>query len=452
MKTLSFLRASAALGFVCCLALGAQAQEMFASAKSPGGIGFWHLQRSSGPRAVIIGDFIDAYALRHPEKISASLVAAALSTSGPQGLPPGEFNEQVTDLRARGGLNASPMQTSFYVEARPADIGEAMDLYFKSMLDPALRDKDFARLQQRSVAGRARLEADSGSLAAYLLSQLTSKSGPFSRWSDPQEVAKITAADIAQWRAEVLGRDNLSIVAIGNLDAAAFGAIIDRTFGKLPASAIAGKGQAPAAFYSGKTIVLERSTAQTAFAMQGELSIDKSEAAAVNIGSNVLGGGLDRRLSRAVRGEQGATYGISAGVGQPAPGQRSFNIRSQLANDLALASLQKTREVYEAWRKGDVSEEEAAAARSLLSSQFEKSSDANSDKAFTLVQMLRTGRSAKDEAEYAMRTREAPLDEVNRVLREKMPAKFTTMIIAPKADAFSPDCVIHAIAEIGKCE
>ncbi len=429
----------------------AQAVDAFKLVKSPGGIEFWHLQRDAWPRAVVLGNFLDSFALAHPEKIATALVASALSTSGPKDMPPGEFNEQVKDLRGNGSLGAQAMQTSFFVEARPADIGEALDLYFGSILNPALREEDFSRLRQRSRANRARMLADSGSLSNYLLNRLTLDDGPFGRWSDPDEIEKITAEDVAQWRREVLARDNLVISAIGNLDAAQFGAMIDRTFGKLPEYAVAGRAPTPKLSISGKTVVLERETAQTAIAMQGELVIEPAEAAAVNIASNVLGGGLDRRLSRAVRGEQGATYGIGAGIGQPFPGVRTFSIRTQLANDLALAALTRAREVYSGWRSGDVSEDEAAPARALLSTQFEKATESPAERAFTLMQMLRTHRSAKDEAEYAQRTRDAPLADINQVLREKMPTKFTTLIIAPKADSFHPDCVIHAVSEVDKC-
>ena len=445
------LLSSALALMVCDLRVHAQTRETFQQVNSPGGLLFWHVQRAEAPRAVILGSFVDAFALNHPDKIAAPVVGAALMHSGPKGMSSGEFMEQVKDLQARGGVGSAVMSASFSVEAKPEELSEALDLYFSTLSDPALREADFDRLRKGSIASRARLESDPNALSGYLMRKLTLFNSPFGRWAEPEEVAKITADDVNQWRREVFARDNLTIVAVGNLDAATFGAMIDRTFGTLPEKSISGRGEAPSPVYSGKTIVFEREAGQTAVLMEGPLMIEPAEAAAVNVGGNVLGGGLDRRLSRAVRGEQGATYGISAGAGQLAPGQRNFGIRSALANDLAIAALKRARDEYDRWRSGDVTDEEAAGARSLLATNFDKSAESPSGKAFSLVALLRTGRTAQDEAAYADRMREIGVAEINRVLREKMPRQLTTVIVAPKADGFGADCVIRAVSELEKC-
>ena len=437
---------------VCWLAVTvAQAAETFQAATTPGGLKFWHLQRADAQRSVVLASFVDVFALKHPDKIAAPIVGASLMQSGPKGISSGEFNEQLKDLQARGGVSVSPMSALFSVEAKPDDLREALDLCIRLITDPALRQTDIERIRKATVANRARLETNRGGLAAYLMRKLTSFDGPFGRWAEPEEIVKIGAADVELWRGEVFARDNLTLITVGTQDADAFGAMIDSAFSELPAKAAPTDAIAPAPVYSGKTVVLERDGTQTAIIMEGALAINNREGPAATIGNNVLGGGLDRRLSKAVRGEQGATYGISSGIGQLAPGQRTFSIRSSLANDLAAAGLNRAREEYQRWRNDGVSEDEAAAARSLLATNFDKGAETPGGKAFALIAMLRTGRNAEDEALYAERVRQTDVGEVNRVLREKMPAKLTTLIVAPKAEGFAADCIIKEVSEIDTC-
>lgn len=429
----------------------APAAEMFQLARSPGGLPFWHVRRKDEPRAVLVGSFYDAFALAHPDKISTALVGASLMESGPRGMSEGEFNELLKDTQARCGISAGAMSSSFSVEAKPEDLGDALDTCFRALNEPALRGKDFVRLRKSAVESRSRLETNRGALAGHLMRRLTWGASPFARWSEPDEIAKISAEDVETWRRAVFARDNLIIVAVGAPDAAEFGALIDRGFGGLPENAAVSAGAVAPPAYPAKTIVFEKDGEQTALLIEGALDIDNAEGPAATAGNNVLGGGMDRRLGRAVRGEQGATYSISSGLGQLAPGLRTFSVRSALANDLAASAIARARAEIERWRADGATPQEVEAARGQLAAGFDKSAESPGGKAFALVSMLRTGRTAQDEALYTQKLRALGADEVNRVIREKMPRVLTTIIVAPKAEGLGADCVIRAIAEIDTC-
>ncbi len=451
MKTSLVWRLSGAALALWMSAGAAGAQEKFQQALTPAGLPFWHLQRAEEPRALIVGSFADAFALNHPDKIAAAVVGATMIDYGPKGIKAGDYNEQLKDYQAGCNVSSEPMLSTFSAEARAEDFGAALDLCLQPLMDPALRERDFERLRKSSVVNRARLESNRSALASFLMRRLTWGSAPFSRWSEPEEIAKIDADGVELWKREVFARDNVTIVAIGPLDAATFGKLIDHSFGRLPEHAIAAKGEVPSPVYPGKTIVFESAGDQTVLVMEGALSIESPESQAANIGNNVLGGGLDRRLGKAVRGEQGATYGISSSIGAVAPGKRIFSIRSALANDLAPAAIQRVREVTESWRNEGVSEREAALSRSLLATSFERGLERIGSKASALLSMLRAGRTAEDEALYADRMRATPTEEVNRVLRERMPQTMTTLLVAPKADGLGADCVVRNIKDIETC-
>ena len=450
---MSFKRAFAALFLSCVGALSPArvlALETFQRVTTPGGLVFWHLQRPDADRAVIMAGFNDSFALAHPDRIAAPNVGATLLRHGPRDISAGEFNEQLKDARAQCGISAAPLFATLVAQAAPGDIGDALDLCMRVVVEPALRDRDLEHIKRDAVVGRQRLEENREALASMLMRRLTQAGAPFGRWNDPDEVARVSTADVEQWRRETFTRDGLMIVAVGASDAAALGPVIDRAFARLPAAGGA-RLAAPAPAFPDKTIVLEKPGAQTAMVMEGPLDIPPDQAPVALIGVNVLGGGLDRRLSKAVRGELGATYGISSSVVLLAPGQRYLRIGSALANDLAAAALKRAREVYDAWRLDGVTDEEAGSARAQLASGFERNVETPYGKAFAMLSLLRVGRTASDEAEYVERLRAISVESVNRLLREKAPARLTTVLVASDAAGLGADCVIHELAEVDNC-
>jgi zinc protease len=448
---MNLLHAFAAL-LVVAASGAADAKEFFRSAKTPGGLTFWHLQRPESPRSTIIGSFGDDFALRHPDKIGAPAVGPSLLRSGPRGVSAGEFDEQLRDIQAGGGVSSSAMYATFTVEAKPEDIGEAIELYVKVLTEPALRDRDLERYKKNATTARAQMETSPSAIASWLSRRLVYGSSPFANWTEPEAIGRVTLADIDQWRREVFARDNVTIVAVGREDAATFGAHIDRAYGKLPEKAATGGAKPPALSFSGKTVVLERAMSQTAVAMLARLELDAlTDVMAFNIGNNAFGGGMDRRLGRAIRQGQGATYGIGSSIGQPAPGQRTLGISSSLAHDLAAGAIAKTLEEYGRWKREGLTEAEMAASRSLLATSFDRSTESPGGKAFSLLSLLRAGRAVEDEAGYTETFRSISLDHVNRVVREKAPERFTTVIVAPSAQGFDADCVIRVLEEIESC-
>ena len=428
------------------------ADELFSRATSPAGVPFWYLQRADALTTTLLAGFADGFPLAHPDKIGAPIVGSVLMRFGPKGSSAGDFDEQLKDVEARCGLSAAPMSTTFSVEAKPDDFGDALDLCFGFVTEPALREADLDKIRKSAVAGRERMMESREAIASLVMRRLTQADSPFSKWSEPKAIAAATPADIDQWRREVFARDNLTIVAVGAQDAAAVGALIDKSIGQLPEKSAPAPTTPPTPVFPAKTIVLEKDGDQTAVNMEGYLDLALGEGPIALVGANVLGGGLDRRLSKAVRGELGATYGISAGLGQITPRQRTFSIRTAMSNDLAAAGLKRIREVYDVWRRDGVTAEEVEPAREQLANGFDKSAASSSGKAYGLLSLLRGGANAEYEASYNDRLRKVDVDTVNALLKAKTPAALTTVIVASKADGLGADCVIHAIEEVDTCK
>jgi zinc protease len=123
---------------------------------------------------------------------------------------------------------------------------------------------------------------------------------------------RIIVDDLKAYVGRVLARDNLKIAIVGDIDAATAGALIDRTFGALPASA----ELAPVAKVTpqglGRRLVIELDVPQAVVNFGGPgISRGDSDFMAAYIVNHILGGGsFSSRLYREVREKRGLAYGI----------------------------------------------------------------------------------------------------------------------------------------------
>jgi len=111
----------------------------------------------------------------------------------------------------------------------------------------------------------------------------------------------------------VLARDGLKIAIVGNLDAAAAGALVDRIFGALPAKADLRAVPAADPQGLGQRIIVGMDVPQTVitFGRPGVFRRDPDFMAAYIV-DHILGGGtFSSRLYAEVREKRGLAYGIS---------------------------------------------------------------------------------------------------------------------------------------------
>jgi zinc protease len=111
----------------------------------------------------------------------------------------------------------------------------------------------------------------------------------------------------------VLARDQLKVAIVGDIDAQAAGALLDRAFGKLPAKAELQMVSPVVAQGLGRRIVIQLDVPQAAVSFGGPgISRSDPDFMAAYIVNHILGGGsFSSRLYREVREKRGLAYGIS---------------------------------------------------------------------------------------------------------------------------------------------
>jgi zinc protease len=439
------------------ISCAATAGPRFSLAKSPGGIPFYYLNRPSDAKAILAFGWRDGLAAAEPGMDGLRQVGPSALMLGPKAISEGEMIESFNDLHADGDLSSDMVYTSGSIEAPPEKLDAAMILLASVILDPALRDKGLARLKKQLRDNARESEQNGESLALRVAAMAGFADHPYARALGASIYDNITREDIDAWRKRVFARDNLTIAASGSLDEAAFGAIVDHAFGELPEKSELEPMHWPDIAIKPRTIVFEKDVPQTIVAMIGVTGVKAGvEVSKDNIANTTLGASPNSRLSEAVRAKLGAAYGISSRIVMLQPDQRILAISTALSPDRALPAIAAMREVYANWRRDGVREDEFAPNRARYLNQFEEGLDRPGAAARTLIDFAGVG--LESQAADLLATIDAKvaaytLDDVSAEIERKFPEPpLLTVIVAPKADGFSADCVIHAISEAKDCK
>lgn len=452
MHRLILLGAMLACGFVNAAIAGPQ----FLLTKSPGGIPFYYLHRAGDAKALLAFGWRDGYAASAPGMDGLRRLGPEALLLGPRSMSEGEMIETLNDLHADADLSSDTVYTSGSVEAPPDKLAAAMALVTSAIVDPGLREKGLLRLKKQLRDNARASEANGESLALRVAVAAGLADHPFARGLDAAIYDAVTHDDIDAWRRNVFARDNLTIAASGALDEAAFGAIVDSAFGALPEKSHLAPPHWPGIAIPARTIVFEKETPQTIVVMIGATSVRAGpEVNKDNIANMTLGASSGSRLSEAVRARLGAAYGVSSRILMLQPDQRLLVVSTSLSPDRALPALAAMRRVYADWRRDGVAQEEFAPNRTRYLNQFEAGLERPGGAAKSLIEFAGVG-LVNDAVDLLATLDEKvgayTLADVNRAIAQQFPdPPLLTVIIAPSADGFSADCVIHAIGEAKKC-
>jgi zinc protease len=127
-----------------------------------------------------------------------------------------------------------------------------------------------------------------------------------------ESLPRISAEDLKGYIRRAVARDHLKIAVVGDIDAATTGALLDRTFGALPAKAQLAPVANVVPQGLGRTIVVHLDVPQAVVNFGGPgIARSDPDFMAAYIVNHVLGGGsFSSRLYREVREKRGLAYGV----------------------------------------------------------------------------------------------------------------------------------------------
>jgi zinc protease len=439
--------ALAALALLTLIAGAAHANGIV-EVKSPTGVAAWLIEDHSLPVIALEFSFEGGAALDPPGQEGRASLGMDLLDEGAGELGSHAFKGREESLSIRLDFDASYDAVGGTLRTLAVNADAAFDL-----LRLALTSPRFERIAMDRVKGqvasdlRQRAEAPSG-IADRIWWHTAFPDHPYGRRTTGSlgSVAKLEAADLRRFLAERFGRDRLTVGVVGDITPERLRALLDQTFGSLPAHAAPAAIAETSVFAEGALLVANMPIPQSVVAF-GEPGIKRDDPdwyVALVMNEILAGSGVASRLTTEIREKRGLAYGIAAGLSPLRHAGVLFG-RVATRNDRVSEVLDILRAEWRRFHDDGPTPAELDAAKTYLIGSFPLSLDTTTRLAGLLVSLQVEGLGM----DYVDRRAEAlaavTIDDVRRVAKRLLdPDRLRIVIVgAPKdlagATEIAPD-------------
>ena len=369
------------LAIVALLIPSSKAQAMkIQVVKSPGGITAWLVEEHSVPLIALRFAFEGGTAQDPEGKEGLSNFLAGMLDEGAGDLTAKQFQERVEEIAMRMSFEDSrdAFYGSFETLTENRDKGAA--LLALALGKPRFDGDAVERVRGQLQASLAYAARDPNRVASEQWAAMAFPNHPYGRpaTGTPASINGITREDIAGFWSRTFARDNLRVVAVGDIDAATLGGLLDRVFGKLPAKAQL-KPVAPvepAAVDNQKIIEMAVPQSVARFGLPAMPRKDKDFITAFVLNTILGGGSMSSRLYEEVREKRGLAYSVHTSV-QPYKQTSIFAGGVATKNEEIAQSLDVIRAELARFAAEGPTEKELADAKSYLTGSFALRFDSN---------------------------------------------------------------------------
>lgn len=448
------------ISVLCLLALPcvARAADIAVTRQTtPGGLSYLHAAMPEAKTESIQIIWRDATTLASPDMAFLGGLAPSLLADGPRGESRGNYSERLQDIRTgySWGLGNDGLQLSIGFRARSLE--ESIGAIAPMIADPALDLTRFEELRKNLRLGAAQAQEPAEAQASLVAARVTFGDGPVFRLQsrDPAIYDQATPEALMAWRQRVMGRDNLVLVVAGTLKPEVLGPQIDRLLAGLPQVARPLPATTLDLSIPGRTVLLQRPAAQTILLAGGLAKIQPGlDTQLASIATQVLHGGFQSRLYKALREKLGATYGVSGSWRWvDRSGRALYGIRSAVDHERAAAAIDALRTEYAAWWEKGITGDELADVRARIRQGRAETQRSPSGVAATLAGGLALGLPDTMLADAGQRLEAITVEDVNRFIQQNMPKpELGLVIVAPSDAGLKADCVVKTVEEVDGCK
>ena len=277
--------------------------------------------RGSTVRFAMRLDFGDEQSLKGTPP-AASLLAAMLSRGTTQH-DRQAFEDALDRLKSRLGFSGSGATVTASGESIRASVPEVLDLMAEALKTPALSPTEFTTMQRQRVT---RLEQGRTDPSAIAQRALARQDNPYPagdiRYAPTldEEIALVNQAKVETLRAfhtRFFGASHAELAIVGDFDAAAVRAQIEKVFGSWSSSAPYARVPNPYVATRGATLRFETPDKPNA-TLIGKLAMQFNDLSpdypALLVADHILGGDSDSRLFKRVRVTEGLSYGVGTAL------------------------------------------------------------------------------------------------------------------------------------------
>jgi zinc protease len=357
---------------------------------SPAGIEAWLVRESATPLVAMAYSFHGGTSQDPADKSGLANLAADLLDEGAGDLDGKTFHERLENHAIELSFRVGRDYFSGNVRTLNEHRDEAFDLLHLALSAPRFDADAVERVRLQEMSNLRRATTSPSELASKSWWQAAFPGHPYGRETQGSldSVPRVTADDMRDYVRRVFAHNELKIAIVGDVDAAAAGALIDRAFGSLPAKNDLKPVPQAVAQGMGRRIVINVAVPQAVVTFGGPgIARNDPDFMAAYIVNHILGGGsMTSRLYREVRQKRGLAYGVSDSLvwfRRAAVILGGTATRADRTGD-ALAIIE--REIKRMAESGPTADE-LAAAKSFLKGAYALGLDTSSKIAAQLVQV-----------------------------------------------------------------
>lgn len=281
--------------------------------KSPGGITAWLVEEHSVPLIALRFGFDGGNSQDPVGKDGLANFITAMMDEGAGDLTSSEFQERMEDIAMRMSYDDSKDALYGSFETLSVNRDKAVELLKLAVQKPRFDTDAVERIRQQLLANLAYGDKDPNKVAGREWYTMAFAGHPYARPSNGtvDTVSKITSEDLAAFHKRTFAKNNLKVVVVGDIDAAALGKMLDDVFGGLPENAEltpVAKTQPIAA--QQKIVEMNVPQSVAVFGLGAMARKDPDFMAGFVVNHILGGGGFSAKLMEEVREKRGLAYSV----------------------------------------------------------------------------------------------------------------------------------------------
>ncbi|MEQ8825108.1 MAG: pitrilysin family protein [Filomicrobium sp.] len=359
--------------------------------KSPGGISAWLVQSEQVPLLALRFAFLGGSAQDPDGKAGVANYLSAMLDEGAGDLDSAGFQERMEEIAMRMSFNES--RDSFYgsVQTLTKNRDEAMRLLKLALTKPRFDEDAVERIRRQLLASLAFAARSPDKLASktWFEKAFPGHAYGMSSRGTAETINSITGDDLEAFRKRIFARDNLKVVAVGDINEADLGKLLDDVFGGLPEKGNVQPVENVEPVTGGILDVVEMDVPQSVavFGMGGLKRKDPDFMAAFVLNHIIGGGGFSAILMEEVREKRGLAYSVYSYI-NPLDHSSVYIGSVATKNESIAESLDIIRSELAKISENGVSQEDLDNAKGYLTGSYALRFDTNSKIASQLLGIL----------------------------------------------------------------
>jgi zinc protease len=402
---------------------------------TPLGLTAWLVQDKSAPVVSLSFSFAGGSASDPKGQSGVTNLMATALTDGAGPLAFEAFERRQQDAAASLGFSASLDRLSGTLRVLSANREEGFELLRLALTQPRFDADMVEQRRAQIVAALNQAKERPASVAARTLMATEFAGHPYANDPDgtPDDLRTLTPQLLKQRAGALLMRSGLIVAAVGDIDEAELGRLLDRAFGSLPMGTplpLPPEWQPPT---RPRTVVVERSVPQSTalMALPGIARDDPDWYAALALNHILGGGGQTSRLFSEVREKRGLAYGASSTL-RVYRKAALLVISTASANERIAEALRVVRAELARLRTEGPTEQEFADAKTYLTGALALSLDSSSAVANLLHSMQVDNLLPDHLTRRAALIGAVKIDDVRRIARRLLRDEAATTVVVGK--------------------